>query len=126
MFWITNGWNNFQGDMAAGAGACGAGYWFVPVANSDIPDLTQGSNTPGNHMAWADGGVKDGEVHYGYAGKCRLTRAPAFGCNAAQILLRELCDRDDDVVPDDRDRAALRRVYCLRRPCPKHAIRQGG
>ena len=34
VFWITNGWNDFQGNMAAGAGACGAAYWFVPVGTA--------------------------------------------------------------------------------------------
>jgi hypothetical protein len=34
VFWIMNGWNDFQGNMAAGAGTCGACYWFVPGQNS--------------------------------------------------------------------------------------------
>ncbi|MGB8770821.1 MAG: G8 domain-containing protein [Candidatus Korobacteraceae bacterium] len=34
VFWITNGWNDFQYNMAAGAGSCGACYWLVPAANS--------------------------------------------------------------------------------------------
>ena len=41
VFWITNGWNQFTGNMAAGAGTCGACYWLVPAANSamsDVPD----------------------------------------------------------------------------------------
>lgn len=36
VFWIMNGWNDFQYNMAAGAGACGAGYWLVPGANSGM------------------------------------------------------------------------------------------
>src|SRR5262249_48833240 len=32
-FWITNGWNDFIGNMAAGAGTCGAAYWLVPAWN---------------------------------------------------------------------------------------------
>jgi hypothetical protein len=36
VFWITNGWNDFQGNMAAGAGTCGACYWFVPAFNDDM------------------------------------------------------------------------------------------
>ena len=36
VFWITNGWNDFQYNMAAGAGTCGACYWFVPAANSTM------------------------------------------------------------------------------------------
>ena len=49
VFWITNGWNDFQGNMAAGAGACGAAYWFVPVSNSDMVEI---SATP-QHMNWS-------------------------------------------------------------------------
>jgi hypothetical protein len=88
VFWISNGWNNFQGDMAAGAGACGSAYWFVPLANSDTPDVPiTGMNgnvyiepardnvpaIPTKHMKWADGGTpKDGTIHFGYAGLQRL------------------------------------------------------
>jgi len=31
VFWITNGWNDFRGNMAAGAGMCGVCYWEVPA-----------------------------------------------------------------------------------------------
>ena len=34
VFWIMNGWNDFEYNMAAGAGTCGACYWLVPGANS--------------------------------------------------------------------------------------------
>jgi hypothetical protein len=34
VFWIMNGWNDFEGNMAAGAGTCGACYWLVPGAIS--------------------------------------------------------------------------------------------
>ena len=30
VFWISNGWNNIEGNMAAGAGSCGMCYWDVP------------------------------------------------------------------------------------------------
>ena len=36
VFWIMNGWNDFQYNMAAGAGACGTCYWLVPGANSGM------------------------------------------------------------------------------------------
>ena len=36
VFWITNGWNSFVGNMAAGAGTCGACYWYVPAGNHDM------------------------------------------------------------------------------------------
>lgn len=34
VFWIMNGWNDFEYNFAAGAGMCGACYWLVPGANS--------------------------------------------------------------------------------------------
>ena len=34
IFWITNGWNDFQGNMAAGAAFCGVCYWEVPASIS--------------------------------------------------------------------------------------------
>lgn len=30
VFWITNAWNDFRYNVAVGAGACGACYWFPP------------------------------------------------------------------------------------------------
>lgn len=30
VFWISNGWNDIEGNMAAGAGSCGMCYWDVP------------------------------------------------------------------------------------------------
>jgi hypothetical protein len=40
VFWIANGWNDFIGNMAAGAGTCGAAYWFVPAVNRDHVEVT--------------------------------------------------------------------------------------
>jgi hypothetical protein len=34
VFWIMNGWNDIQDNMAAGADTCGACYWWVPAQNS--------------------------------------------------------------------------------------------
>ncbi len=34
VFWIMNGWNDFENNMAAGAGTCGVCYWLLPGINS--------------------------------------------------------------------------------------------
>ena len=34
VFWLTNGWNDVEYNMAAGATACGACYWYVNAAVS--------------------------------------------------------------------------------------------
>jgi hypothetical protein len=62
VFWIMNGWNDFENNMAAGAGTCGVCYWLLPGINSggsrnmnwtsyaseqQLPDkLTSGGTTP--------------------------------------------------------------------------------
>jgi hypothetical protein len=48
VFWIANGWNDFIGNMAAGAGTCGACYWLLPSLNTDMPDVPNGDM----HMKW--------------------------------------------------------------------------
>ncbi len=50
VFWITNGWNSFVGNMAAGAGTCGACYWVVPAGNHDMKDTSP--NNMMEPMAW--------------------------------------------------------------------------
>jgi hypothetical protein len=50
-FWITNGWNEFAGNMAAGAGTCGSCFWLVPLANSDMVEV-QPMQSPMKHMKW--------------------------------------------------------------------------
>jgi hypothetical protein len=50
VFWISNGWNDFVGNMAAGAGACGAAYWLVPALNTDHVEVTKDEH---EHMNWS-------------------------------------------------------------------------
>lgn len=39
VFWITNGWNDFEYNFAAGANTCGVCYWFQPAGNSGFSRL---------------------------------------------------------------------------------------
>ena len=51
VFWIVNGWNSVAGNMAAGAGTCGACYWIPSVANHDFIEVqAEGGTTP---MEWS-------------------------------------------------------------------------
>jgi len=50
VFWITNGYNDFAYNMAAGAGTCGACYWLVPSAISG-PSMEQKWESYAN-MQW--------------------------------------------------------------------------
>jgi len=39
VFWIMNGWNDFEYNMAAGANTCGACYWWLPAQISGPSQL---------------------------------------------------------------------------------------
>jgi cell migration-inducing and hyaluronan-binding protein len=52
VFWITNGWNEFNGNLAAGAGMCGTCYWLVPAANSSMADVPDEDERP-QDMKWS-------------------------------------------------------------------------
>ncbi len=39
VFWITNGWNDFEYNFAAGANTCGVCYWFQPSGTSGFSRL---------------------------------------------------------------------------------------
>ena len=58
--------------MAAGAGACGAAYWFVPAWNSDMADVP--TNTVKGHMNWSQLGYAGEQWSLAYAGSTPLKR----------------------------------------------------
>jgi hypothetical protein len=71
VFWIMNGWNDFQYNMAAGAGACGVCYWLVPGYNSG----------PSLNMTWASyASLQDG---VGRAGTTPLKTFVGNYCTSA-------------------------------------------
>ncbi len=55
-FWITNGWNAFAGNMAAGAGTCGACYWYISAGNHDMVEtnMTKPMNWSGYSLIQKD------------------------------------------------------------------------
>ena len=77
IFWITNGWNDFEYNMAAGAATCGACYWWLPAANSG----------PSQYQTW-DGYasqqiVVDRPTNYNRAGLAPLKTFVGNSCVAA-------------------------------------------
>ncbi|MBS0640921.1 MAG: hypothetical protein JSS43_13670, partial [Proteobacteria bacterium] len=58
IFWITNGYNDFAGNLAVGAGACGACFWLHAVAaNTDMVDVPTGGDGM-QHQKWDIPGVR--------------------------------------------------------------------
>lgn len=72
VFWIMNGMNDFQYDMAAGAGTCGACYWFVPGAISG----------PSQMEKWF--GYASEQLGSGRAGLTPLQNFVGNSCSTAQ------------------------------------------
>ncbi len=95
VFWITNGWNDFQGNMAAGAGTCGACYWLVPAANSDMPDVSgmpmrAGAMSTGAHMEWT--GYSALQKNRDFAGSTPLKSFYGNYCSSAMLSFQTTPD----------------------------------
>ena len=86
VFWIMNGWNDFEYNMAAGATGCGVCYWLLSGANSG----------PSQGMKWesyasmqsgpvmTDGG-NTYEVNFGRAGMTPLKSFVGNYCTSAMM-----------------------------------------
>jgi hypothetical protein len=72
VFWIMNGWNDFEYNQASGAGSCGVCYSLVPGANST---MSQGEHWTGYASAQSD---------FTQAGKTPLQRFVGNACSTAQ------------------------------------------
>jgi cell migration-inducing and hyaluronan-binding protein len=89
VFWISNGWNDFQGNMAAGAGACGAAYWLVPASNMNMVDVPDKDRNQGV-MKWSGYAELQGRPGFGGA-----TPLKSFHRNHATSTMHSLQTTDD-------------------------------
>ena len=60
VFWITNGWNELIGNMAAGTGTCGSCFWYVPAWNSDRMDVGPDGKMSMAHQEWTGYSAEQG------------------------------------------------------------------
>ena len=89
VFWITNGWNEFMGNMAAGAGACGAAYWLVPASNMNMVEVPDANKNKGV-MKWSGYAELQGRPGFGGA-----TPVKSFYKNYATSTMHSLQTTDD-------------------------------
>jgi hypothetical protein len=86
VFWIMNGWNDFEYNMAAGATGCGICYWLLSGANSG----------PSQGMKWESyasmqsgpvmtEGMNTYEVNFGRAGMTPLKSFVGNYCTSAMM-----------------------------------------
>jgi hypothetical protein len=55
LFWIMNGWNDFQYNMAAGAGTCGVCYWLLPGGISGMSQMEKWESYAGEQTEGREG-----------------------------------------------------------------------
>jgi hypothetical protein len=91
VFWITNGWNALAGNMAAGAGTCGACYWYVPAGNHDMMDIPPSGGAMMTPMKWSGySAIQADPRGPGYNGRAGISPVQLFyrnSCSTAQHSL---------------------------------------
>jgi cell migration-inducing and hyaluronan-binding protein len=92
VFWITNGWNEFTGNMAAGAGTCGACYWLVPAANNAMADVPDDDGKM-QDMKWS--GYAGLQKDRDFAGTTPLKSFEGNFCTSAMMAFQTTPDGPD-------------------------------
>jgi hypothetical protein len=77
VFWITNGWNDFEYNFAASGATCGACYWWLATGNSG-PSQYQTFDSYASQQV-----VTDRDTNYGRAGLSPLQKFVGNSCVAA-------------------------------------------
>jgi hypothetical protein len=93
-FWIMNGWNDFQYNMAAGVTSCGACYWIVPGADSgpSMFEVWDGYASEGLNLA---DGSKYRTSNRGRGGLTPVKNFVGNSCVASQLSLMTIGDSYD-------------------------------
>ncbi|MGA7870295.1 MAG: G8 domain-containing protein [Candidatus Binatus sp.] len=92
VFWIMNAWNDFENNMAAGAGTCGVCYWVLPGINSGMSRNMKWESYASEQQlpdAKTSGGTTPLQIFTGNscvsAMSSFLTVANTTACNGVQI-----------------------------------------
>ena len=95
VFWIMNGWNDFEYNMAAGAAGCGVCYWLVPCTNSGP---SQGKKWESYASMQSGPVMMDGDDVYenniGRAGMTPLKTFKGNYCTTAMMSFNTVGDTD--------------------------------
>lgn len=84
IFWITNGWNDFQYNFAAGAATCGACYWWLPAADSGLSQYQTWDSYASEQVVTTYGPPPlNIKTNYGRAGLVPLENFVGNSCVAA-------------------------------------------
>ena len=78
IFWITNGWNDFEYNFAAGAATCGACYWWLPAGNSGPSQYEYWESYASQQIV-----KEDPQSNYGRAGLSPLYKFVGNSCVGA-------------------------------------------
>jgi hypothetical protein len=95
IFWITNGWNAFAGNMGASAGTCGACYWLMPAGNHDMMDVPDSGSPMMTPMKWSGYSALQADPKGpGYSGRAGLSPVRLFYKNYCSTAMHSLSVTD--------------------------------
>lgn len=100
VFWITNGWNDFQYNQAAGAGTCGTCYWLVSAANSGMSRYEKWWSYA-SEQRWVHDDLTQAGNNLDYAGMTPLEKFKGNACTTAMASFLTITDTQacEGVVP---------------------------
>ncbi len=91
VFWITNGWNDFEYNHAAGAGTCGVCYWIVPAATSGMSRYEKWWSYA-SEQRWTDDLITPTGNVLNWAGMTPLEDFKGNSCSTAMTSFETLGD----------------------------------
>lgn len=94
VFWIMNGWNDLQYNFAAGAGTCGACYWWLPGANSG-PSQYQHWDGYASQQIWDPAGNGSKDNNFASAGLTPMKNFIGNSCVAAMSAFQTVGATND-------------------------------
>ena len=95
IFWITNGWNAFVGNMGASAGTCGACYWLMPAGNHDMVDVPPPGGKMMTPMKWSGYSALQADPKGpGYSDRAGLSPVRLFYKNFCSTAMHSLSVTD--------------------------------
>lgn len=94
VFWIMNGWNDFQYNFAAGAATCGVCYWWLPGGNSG-PSQYQHWDGYASQQIWDPAGDTSNDNNFPAAGYSPLKNFVGNTCVAAMTSFQTVGASND-------------------------------
>ncbi|HKD66941.1 MAG TPA: G8 domain-containing protein [Candidatus Binataceae bacterium] len=105
VFWIMNGWNDFEYNLAAGAGTCGACYWLVPGYISGPSQFEHWFGYAGEQKGFDRAGITPLQAFIGNACTSAMNaftiNSTTATCNGVNVRKAASTDAELTMLPSD-------------------------